>query len=133
MAQARERSAPGQVLLDEASPPSRRQRFGRWPLVRPRERNRCSQLQFFPFFNEANENPRRAIWSPRIPSKPDHPQVSLRKTARIIVFLPRRVKGEPIFFEIGVDGGAGDLVDYPRLREKGNAVQRPVLVVAQLR
>ena len=49
------------------------------PLIRPRERNRCSQLQFFPFFNEANENPRRAIWSPRIPSKPDHPQVPLRK------------------------------------------------------
>ena len=64
------------------------------PLVRPRERNRCSQLQFFPFFNEANENPRRAIWSPRIPSKPDHPQVPLRKTARIIFFLSRPVKGD---------------------------------------
>ena len=64
------------------------------PLIRPRERNRCSQLQFFPFFNEANENPRRAIWSPRIPSKPDHPQVPLRKTARIIFFLPRPVKGD---------------------------------------
>ena len=64
------------------------------PLIRPRERNRCSQLQFFPFFNEANENPRRAIWSPRIPSKPDHPQVPLRKTARIIFFLSRPVKGD---------------------------------------
>ena len=68
------------------------------PLIRPRERNRCSQLQFFPFFNEANENPRRAIWSPRIPSKPDHPQASLRKTARIIVFLPPGVKGSNAFF-----------------------------------
>ena len=56
------------------------------------------QLQFFPFFNEANENPRRAIWSPRIPSKPDHPQASLRKTARIIVFLPPGVKGSNAFF-----------------------------------
>ena len=63
------------------------------PLVRPRERNRCSQLQFFPFFNEANENPRRAIWSPRIPSKPDHPQVPLRKTAHIILFPVGKVKG----------------------------------------
>ena len=68
------------------------------PLIRPRERNRCSQLQFFPFFNEANENPRRAIWSPRIPSKPDHPQASLRKTTRIIVFLPLCVKGSRAFF-----------------------------------
>ena len=63
------------------------------PLIRPRERNRCSQLQFFPFFNEANENPRRAIWSPRIPSKPDHPQVPLRKTAHIILFPAPHVKG----------------------------------------
>ena len=62
------------------------------PLIRPRERNRCSQLQFFPFFNEANENPRRAIWSPHIPSKPDHPQVPLRKTAYIILFFSCKVK-----------------------------------------
>ena len=68
------------------------------PLIRPRERNRCSQLQFFPFFNEANENPRRAIWSLRIPSKPDHPQASLRKTAHIIFFSPCSVKGPHAIF-----------------------------------
>ena len=72
--QTRERSAPGQVLLDEASPPSRRPRVGRWPSVRPPGRNRCSQLLFSLFFNEANRGPRRAIRSPRIPSKPNHPQ-----------------------------------------------------------
>ncbi len=70
------------------------------PLVRPRERNHCSQLLFFPFFYEANENPRRAIWSPRIPSKPDHPQVPLRKTGVIILFSVRTVKGCAIFFRI---------------------------------
>ncbi len=37
------------------------------------------------------------------------------------------------FLKIGVDGGAENLVNYPRFREKGNAIQRPVLVVAQLR
>ena len=72
--QTRERSAPSQVLLDEASPPSRRPRVGRWPSVRPPGRNRCSQLLFSLFFNEANRGPRRAIRSPRIPSKPNHPQ-----------------------------------------------------------
>ena len=83
--QTRERSASGQVLLNEASPPSRRPRVGRWPSVRPPERNRCSQLLFFLFFNEANRSPRRAIRSPRVPSKPNHPhRVGKRRLLSLI-------------------------------------------------
>ena len=83
--QTRERSASGQVLPDEASPPSRRPRVGRWPSIRPPERNRCSQLLFFLFFNEANRSPRHAIRALRVPSKPDHPhRVEKRRILSLI-------------------------------------------------
>ena len=57
--------------------------------IRPPCDNR-SQLCFCRMINEANRHPRRAIRSPRIPSKPDHPH--LLKTARMIPFLACAVK-----------------------------------------
>ena len=45
------------------------------PLIRRRERNRCSQLLFFLVFYVANEDPRRATRPQRVPSKPDHPHL----------------------------------------------------------
>ena len=77
MAAARGRSAPQQVLQNEVATAQQASAAQlATGLIRRRERNRCSQLLFFPFFNEANENPRRAIWPQLVPSKPDHPQFS---------------------------------------------------------
>ena len=52
------------------------------PLIRRRERNRCSQLLFFLVFYVANEDPRRATRPQRVPSKPDHPHLKA-STGRI--------------------------------------------------
>jgi hypothetical protein len=69
------RRAPSRVLLVNASPLSRRRRFSvRVGKTRPQERSYRSQLGFCPFFNEANEHPRRATRPQRAPSKPRRPQ-----------------------------------------------------------